>query len=90
MRRSTLRLALGLAVLLATAGPTAAQTPADPAECRQSCKDATVAFLDQCKALAGPARGYCRRVARAYSRCCKRKFCRGRVQDVASCIRGSV
>lgn len=82
-------LVLGIALLFGTAMPAAAQTPADPAECRQACGEATQASLDLCKQVAGPARGYCRRAARAYNRCCKRKFCRGRVQDVASCIKGA-
>jgi hypothetical protein len=80
--------ALGVALSLGCASSASAQA-LDLAECRSNCQEATAGFVDQCHALAGPARGYCRRVARAYNRCCKRKFCRGKV-DISACIRNGV
>ena len=80
--------ALGVALSLGSASSASAQA-LDLAECRTSCQEATAAFVEQCHALAGPARGYCRRVARAYNRCCKRKFCRGTV-DISACIRNGI
>ena len=77
--------ALGVALSLGSASSASAQA-LDLAECRTSCQQATAGFIEQCHAFAGPARGICRRVARAYNRCCKRKFCRGKV-DISACIR---
>ena len=79
---------LGVALSLASASSASAQA-LDLAECRTSCQEATAGFLEQCHAFAGPARGICRRVARAYNRCCKKKFCRGKV-DISACVRNGI
>jgi hypothetical protein len=90
MRNSTIAVffALGVALSLGSASSASAQA-LDLAECRNDCQQAASAFVDQCHALAGPARGFCRRAARAYNRCCKRKFCRGKV-DISDCIRSGI
>ena len=80
--------ALGVALSLGSASSANAQA-LDLAECRTSCQEATAGFLEQCHAFAGPARGICRRVARAYNRCCKKKFCRGKV-DISACVRNGI
>ena len=80
--------AVGIALSLGTASSASAQA-LDLAECRSSCQEAASAALDMCRQVAGPARGYCRRVARAYNRCCKKKFCRGKV-DISACIRDGI
>ena len=80
--------AVGVALSLGSASFANAQA-LDLAECKSDCQQATAAFVEQCHAFAGPARGYCRRVARAYNRCCKRKFCRGKV-DISACIRNGI
>ena len=80
--------ALGVALSLGSASSASAQA-LDLAECRTSCQQATAGFIEQCHAFAGPARGICRRVARAYNRCCKKKFCRGKV-DISACIRNGL
>jgi hypothetical protein len=80
--------ALGVALSLGSASSASAQA-LDLAECRTSCQQATAGFIEQCHAFAGPARGICRRVARAYNRCCKKKFCRGKV-DIGSCIKNGI
>jgi hypothetical protein len=87
MRNSMIALFFVLGVAL-TASTASAQA-LDLAECKSNCQQATSAFVDQCHALAGPARGYCRRVARSYNRCCKRKFCHGKV-DIGACIRNGI
>ena len=89
MRKLALSLLFASAVLAGGTGTASAQTT-DLAECRQACGDAAHAFVDQCGSYAGPARGFCRRAARAYNRCCKRKFCKGRVTDVGQCIKSGV
>jgi hypothetical protein len=80
--------ALGVALSLGCASSASAQA-LDLGECRNDCQTAASAFVDQCHALAGPARGFCRRVGRAYKRCCKKKFCRGKV-DIGACIRNGI
>ena len=80
--------ALGVALSLGSASSASAQA-LDLAECRSSCQEAASAALDTCRQVAGPVRGYCRRAARAYNRCCKKKFCRGKV-DIGACIRNGV
>jgi hypothetical protein len=90
MRNSTIAVffALGVALSLGSASSVSAQA-LDLGECRSSCQEAASAALDMCRQIAGPARGYCRRAARSYVRCCKKKFCRGKV-DIAACVRSGI